>query len=202
MWTSPPVEVSFFLVFHLLSQVHWRQKQLELEWPPVAKKRYWTLPKSRGSQSSEWAERKKIGAKRGSLCEPCKPHQTMACPRLRVVEPVYHQASLRGRWRSFRTSRRSAKERRLGGGAPCESRKTVPSSLFHGLFLFCSPSILFRRLCFSCTPSILFHGLCFSFTPLLLFHGLCYFFVLPCQQANAAGALGASDRRAVDGFPC
>ena len=112
MWTSPPVEALCFLVFHLLSQVHWRQKQLEVESMKgdlVSTKRYWTLPKSRGSQSSVWEERKKIRAKRGSLCEPCKPRKAVTCPGLRVVEPVYHQASLRGRWRSWRRWRRNGR---------------------------------------------------------------------------------------------
>ena len=72
----------------------------------VSTKRYWTLLKSCGSQSSEWEERKKIRAKRGSLCEPCKPRKTVTCHRLRVVEPVYHQALLRGRWRSWRRNGR------------------------------------------------------------------------------------------------
>ena len=39
--------------------------------------RWWTLTKRCGSQSSEWEERKKIRAKRGSLCEPCKPRKTV-----------------------------------------------------------------------------------------------------------------------------
>ena len=34
----------FFLLFRPLSQVDRRKTQLELEWPPVAKKRHWTLP--------------------------------------------------------------------------------------------------------------------------------------------------------------
>ena len=51
-----------FLMSHLLSQVHRRQKQFEVESGKgdfVSTKRYWTLPKSCGSQSSEWEERKK-----------------------------------------------------------------------------------------------------------------------------------------------
>ena len=46
----------------------------------VSKKRYWTLPKSCGSQSSEWEERKKIRAKRGSLCARCRSRKTVTCP--------------------------------------------------------------------------------------------------------------------------
>ena len=42
-----------------------RQEQLS---DFVETKKYWTLPKSCGSQSSEWEERKKSRAKRGSLC--------------------------------------------------------------------------------------------------------------------------------------
>ena len=42
-----------------------RQQQLS---DFVETKKYWTLPKSCGSQSSEWEERKKSRAKRGSLC--------------------------------------------------------------------------------------------------------------------------------------
>ena len=64
----------------------------------VSTKRYWTLPKSCGSQSLEWEERKKIRAKRGSLCELCKSRKTVTCHGLRVVEPVCHQAPLRGRF--------------------------------------------------------------------------------------------------------
>ena len=62
----------------------------------VSTKRYWTLPKSCGSQSSEWEERKKSRAKRGWLCEPCRPRKTVTCHALGVVEPVRHQAPLRG----------------------------------------------------------------------------------------------------------
>ena len=42
----------FFLLFRPLSQVDRRKTQLELEWPPVPKKRYWTVPKSCGSRRS------------------------------------------------------------------------------------------------------------------------------------------------------
>ena len=90
-----------FLLSHLLSQVHRRQKQLS---DFVETKKYWTLPKSCGSQSSEWEERKKSRGKRGSLCARRKPRKTVTCHRLRVVEPVYHQAPLRGRWRSWKGS--------------------------------------------------------------------------------------------------
>ena len=77
-----------------------------------ATKKYWTLPKSCGSQSSGWEERKKSRAKRGSLC--ARRRWTVTCHGLRVVEPVYHQASLRGRWRSWR---RSARRTGLGEAA-------------------------------------------------------------------------------------
>ena len=53
------------------------------------------------------------------------------------------------------------KKRRVGGGAPCESRKTVTLILFYLLF-----------------------------------------FLLSCEEANAASAPGVPDRRAVDGSPC
>ena len=67
----------------------------------VSTKRCWTLAKSCGSQSSEWEERKKIRAKRGSLCARRTSRKTVTCHGLRVVDPVYHQALLRGRWRSW-----------------------------------------------------------------------------------------------------
>ena len=98
----------FFFLFRLLLQVDRRQKQLEVESMKgdlIATKRYWTLPKSCGSQSSEWEERKK----RGSLCARCRSRKTVTCPCLRVVEPVFHQASLRGRWRSWRRWRRNGR---------------------------------------------------------------------------------------------
>ena len=75
---------------HLLSQVHRRQKQLS---DFVETKKYWTLPKSCGSQSSEWEERKKSRVKRGSLCACRRSCKIVTCRGLRVVEPVYHQAS-------------------------------------------------------------------------------------------------------------
>ena len=78
-----------FFLSHLLSQVHWRQKQLS---DFVETKKYWTLKKSCGSQSSEWDERKKSRAKRGSLCTRGGSRKTVTCHGLRVVEPVYHQA--------------------------------------------------------------------------------------------------------------
>ena len=31
---------------------------------------------------------------------------------------------------------------------------------------------------------------------------ICCCFLLPCEEANAAGVLGVPDRRAVDGSPC
>ena len=94
-----------FLLSHHLSQVHRRQKQLS---DFVETKKYWTLPKSCGSQSSEWEERKKSRAKRGSLCARDPSRKTVTCHGLRVVEPVYHQALLRGRWKSLRRNGRSA----------------------------------------------------------------------------------------------
>ena len=51
-------------------------------------------------------KRKKSRAKRGSLCEPRKSRKIVTCHGLRVVEPVYHQASLRGRLRSWRRASR------------------------------------------------------------------------------------------------
>ena len=75
-----------FLLSHHLSQVHRRQKQLS---DLVETKKYWTLPKSCGSQSSELEERKKSRAKRGSLCTRDGSRKTVTCHGLRVVEPVY-----------------------------------------------------------------------------------------------------------------
>ena len=72
----------------------------------VETKKYWTLPKSCGSQSSEWEERKKSRAKRGSLCTRDGSLKTVTCHGR--VEPVYHQALLRGRWRSWRRNGRRA----------------------------------------------------------------------------------------------
>ena len=75
-----------FLLSHLLSQVHRRQKQLS---DFVEKKKYWTLPKSCGSQVSEPEERKKSRGKRGSLCARRRSRKTVTCHGLCVVEPVY-----------------------------------------------------------------------------------------------------------------
>ena len=74
-----------FLLSHLLSQVHQRQKQL-----------------------SDFVEPKKCWrAKRGSDCTRRGSRKTVSCHALRVVEPVYHQALLLcGRWRSRRSSAR------------------------------------------------------------------------------------------------
>ena len=94
-----------FLLSHLLSQVHRRQNQLS---DFVETKKYWTLPKSCGSQSSKWEERKKSRAKRGSLCTRGASRKTVTCRGLRVVELVYHHALLRGRWRSRRSRARRA----------------------------------------------------------------------------------------------
>ena len=68
----------------------------------VATKRCWTLSKCCGRQSSVWEVRKKIRAKRGSLGARCRSRKTVTCHGLRVVEPVYHQVSFRGRWRSWK----------------------------------------------------------------------------------------------------
>ena len=94
-----------FFLSHHLSQVRRRQKQLS---DFVETKKYWTLPKSCSSQSSEWEERKKSRGKRGSLCARRRSRKTVTCHGLRVVEPVYHQASLRGRWRNWRRNGRRA----------------------------------------------------------------------------------------------
>ena len=64
-----PIIFAPWSVLH--EQFHRRQKQREVESMKgnlVSTKRYWTLPKSCGSQSSELEERKKIRTKRGSLC--------------------------------------------------------------------------------------------------------------------------------------
>ena len=70
----------------LPSQVHRRQKQLS---DFVSTKKYWTLPKSCGSQSSEWEERKKSRGKRGSLCARRRSRKTVTCHVLCVVGPVH-----------------------------------------------------------------------------------------------------------------
>ena len=118
MWTPPRVEALCFLLFRLLSQVDRRQKQREVESRKgdlFSTKRYWTHPKSCGSQSSEWEERKKSRVGSGSLCTRDGSRKRVTCHHgLRVVEPVYHQASLRGRWKSWRRWRRNG--RRAGSG--------------------------------------------------------------------------------------
>ena len=76
-----------FLLSHALSQVHRRQKQLEVE------SRYWRLPKSCGSQPSVWEERKKSSAKRGSLCEPRK---TVAPTTDCCIFPLAEQGNVAG----------------------------------------------------------------------------------------------------------
>ena len=55
----------------------------------VSTKKYWTLPKSCGSKSSEWEERKKSRGKRGSLCARRRSRKTVTCHGRRVVESVY-----------------------------------------------------------------------------------------------------------------
>ena len=80
MWTPPLVVALCFLLSHLLSQVHRRQKKLEVESGKgdfVSTKKFWTLPKSCGSQSSESEERKKSRAKRGSLCTRRRSRKTV-----------------------------------------------------------------------------------------------------------------------------
>ena len=81
---------------------HRRQKQLS---DFVEAKKHWTRPKSCGSQSLEWEERKKSRAKRDSLCTRDGSRKTVTCHGRRVVEPVYHEALLRGRWRERKKSR-------------------------------------------------------------------------------------------------
>ena len=103
--SSPRCGVSYHKSIGGRSSSRWRAGRVELT------KKYWTLPKSCGSQSSEWEERKKSRAKRGSLCARRRSRKTVTCHGLRVVEPVYHQASLRGRWRSWRRASRQ--------GQPC-----------------------------------------------------------------------------------
>ena len=114
-----------FLLSHLLSQVHRRQKQLR---DFVETKKFWTLPKSCGSQSSEWEERKKRRAKRGSHSTRGGSRKTVRCHGLRVVEPVYHQALLRGRWRS-----RKSRARRAG---PRKARFVISQDSHIVFFLF------------------------------------------------------------------
>ena len=96
----------------LASQVHRRQKQLS----------DFVSTKS-----------KKSTAKRGSLCDPRNSHKTVTCHGLRVMEPVCHQASLRGRFTSWMRASRQ--------GQPC-------SCLFfktHQIGLFLCFSVQSRR---------------------------------------------------------
>ena len=65
-------------------------------------------------------------AKRGSLCARRGSRKTVTCHGLRVVEPVYHEASLRGRWTMSEEER---KKSRAGRGSLCEPRKTVVRTL-------------------------------------------------------------------------
>ena len=53
----------------------------------------------------------KSRTKRGSLCTRRMSSTTVTCHGLRVVEPVYHQALLRGRWRSRRSRARRGRPR-------------------------------------------------------------------------------------------
>ena len=92
-----------FLLSHLLSPVHRRQKQLS---DFVETKKYSTLPKSCGSQSSEWEERMKSRAKRGSLCARRRSRKAVTCYGLRVVEPV-HLASWRRRLEKWIRTRKA-----------------------------------------------------------------------------------------------
>ena len=60
----------------------------------VEMKRYWTLPKSCGSQSSEWEERKKSRAGSGSLCEP----RNLARQSHRPPIVAFFHLSSKGMW--------------------------------------------------------------------------------------------------------
>ena len=86
-----------FLLSHLLSQVHRRQKQL-----------------------SDFVEPRTGGPREASLCTRRGSRKTVWCHALRVVEPVYHQALLCGRWRSRRSQRSSARR-----GGPLEVRFVI-----------------------------------------------------------------------------
>ena len=88
-----------FLLSHLVSQVHRRQKQLEVESRKgdfVSTKRYWTLPKSCGSQSSEWEERKKSRVGSGSLCEPRKSRKTVTPATDCCLFPLVEKGNVAG----------------------------------------------------------------------------------------------------------
>ena len=82
-----------------------------------------------------------------------------------------------------------SKKRWLGSGAPSESRKTHARVYFTGC--------VFLQFLDSISWVVFFLWFLDSVSWVVFF-----LFVLPCQQANAAGALGAPERRAVDGSPC
>ena len=131
------------------SQGHRRQKQLEVESGEgdfVSTKKYLTLRKSCGCQSSEREERKTSKAKRGSICTRRGSSKTVTCHGFREVEPVHHEASLCGRFRSWRRAslqgqpcsclffkthqigfllRRAADDRRRGSGPGRRAREAV-----------------------------------------------------------------------------
>ena len=78
-----------FLLSHLLSQVRRRQKQLEVESGKgdfVSTKRYWRLPKSCGSQSSEWEERKK--SRESGVARFVNPHISQNNHSFHFVQPL------------------------------------------------------------------------------------------------------------------
>ena len=124
------VRVLCFLLSHLLSQVHRRQKQLS---DFVEMKKYWTLPKSCGSQSSEWEERKKSGAKRGSLCNVARQSHgfRFICKfffkKKILCEPAIIAAAGRRLWRRPESN---------AAGAHVFNVMSCPPRLSQGLF-FC-----------------------------------------------------------------
>ena len=99
------------------------------------------LPESCGSQSSEWEERKKSRAKRGSFCTRRGSRKTS----LRVVEPVYHQTLLRGRSRRSRARRRlwRRRESNAAGAHVLFNLVSCPPRLSQGLFLLHAREQLF-----------------------------------------------------------
>ena len=107
---SPLVVAFCFLVSHLLSQVHRRQKQLS---DFVETRKYRSLPKICGSQSSEWEECKKSRAKRGSLDTRRTSRTTVTCQGLREVKRCIIRHC---RWRTEEQARR---------GGPLEVRFTI-----------------------------------------------------------------------------
>ena len=68
----------------------------------------WRAGRATSSRGRSTGRSRRVAAERGSLCTRRGSRKTVTCAGLRVVEPVYHQSLLRGRWRSRRGERQRA----------------------------------------------------------------------------------------------